>query len=72
MSVKYYSISSGLKSIVKGRYHYYIEGRIYWYVYLPGEGDGYCDHNDHVDETGAHKISREHPVPLARVLQQVI
>lgn len=41
-------------------------------MYLPGEGDGYCDHNDHVDETGAHKISREHPVPLARVLQQVI
>lgn len=41
-------------------------------MYLPGEGDGYCDHNYHVDETGAHKISREHPVPLARVLQQVI
>lgn len=42
-------------------------------AYLPGDaGDDSRDHNDHVDETGTHEVSREHPVPLARVLQQVI
>lgn len=66
--------TSGLESVIKERYRCRtIEDRIiYWHVYLPGESDSYCDHNDHVDETGAHKISRKHPVPFARVLQQVI
>jgi len=36
------------------------------------ESDGNREYDDHVDEARAHKISRQHPVPLARVLQQMM
>lgn len=39
---------------------------------LPSQSDRYSNHDDHVDEAGTDEICREHPVPFARILQQIV